>query len=199
MKKLLLINIVLIISYYSIPGITKIEINATKINMPISIEVNRHEEYVLKYKNYNLTVDTDLRLPTNLTAADYEQILPKNLKGIGQALEQAESDYKVNGIYLIGLACQESGRGTSDFAKYRNNITGFCAYDTNPNNASYFESYSECILQTARLLNKYYLKEDAKWYGGGYTIKNVDVFYCTDDTHADRIVDIANELVKGVE
>jgi len=108
MKKLLLINIVLIISYYSIPGITKIEINATKINMPISIEVNRHEEYVLKYKNYNLTVDTDLRLPTNLTAADYEQILPKNLKGIGQALEQAESDYKVNGIYLIGLACQES-------------------------------------------------------------------------------------------
>jgi beta-N-acetylglucosaminidase len=198
MKKLIITNLILIITFYCIPGITKIETNNTQVNIPISILVNRSAETVIKYKNYNLTFDTDLRISTNLTAEDYENILPIKLKGIGQSLEQAENDFKVNGLYLLGLICLESAYGTSSFAVNRNNLVGWNANDNNPNGASYFNSKSECILKVAEKLQKNYLTIGGCYFNG-YTGQAVDIRYCSDKSHFSKIISIVNKLVKGVE
>jgi beta-N-acetylglucosaminidase len=60
-------------------------------------------------KNYELNVDSDLRNISNLTADEFNKMLSNtNLNGLGYALERAEKEYSVNGLYLMGLACLES-------------------------------------------------------------------------------------------
>ena len=79
-----------------------------------------------------------------------------NLKSIGSALVKAENEYNINGLYLMGLCCLESAYGTSSFAVNRNNLVGWNANDSNPQNASYFSSFEDCILKVAAKLKKNY-------------------------------------------
>lgn len=145
-------------------------------------------------KNYDLTVNSDLRNISNLSADEFNKMLSNTaLNGLGEALEQAEREYKINGLYLMGLACLESAYGTSNFAKNRNNLVGWGAYDSNPNKAKYFNSKSECILYVANKLKTNYLTEGACYFNG-YSARAIDVRYCTDKKHADKIVNIVNKL-----
>ena len=60
--------------------------------------------------NLELTVDSDLRVISNLNAEEFNKMLEgTNLNGLGGALEQAEKEHGINGLYLMGLACLESG------------------------------------------------------------------------------------------
>jgi beta-N-acetylglucosaminidase len=115
------------------------------------------------------------------------------LNGLGNALVQAEKESGVNGLYLLGLACLESGYGTSNFAKNRNNLVGWNAVDSNPEKATYFKSKGECILFVAERLKKNYLTENGCYFNG-YSAKAIDIKYCTDKKHADKIVNIVDKL-----
>lgn len=149
-------------------------------------------------KNYNLTLTMDLRTKCNLFASDYDYLLQgTELEGIGQALEQAETKYNINGLYLMGLCILESGWGTSDFAVYRNNLVGWNAIDSNPNQATTFESKEHCILYVAEKLQKNYLTEGGAYFEG-YTAKDIDIHYCTDTEHANKIINIVNQLVEKI-
>ncbi|MDO4283111.1 MAG: glucosaminidase domain-containing protein [Clostridia bacterium] len=149
-------------------------------------------------KNYSLTTDSDLRELSYLSEEEYEAMLEgTQLAGIGDALVQAEQEYGVNGLYMMGLACQESGYGKSYYAQNRNNLVGWCAYDSNPDAAAYFESKSECILHVAEKLKENYLTEGGAYFEG-YSPRAIDVHYCTDKSHADKIVSIVRDLVSDL-
>ena len=145
-------------------------------------------------KNLYIDINTDLRMPSNLNAIEYDTMLQgTNLYGLGQALEQAEKNYNVNGLYLMGLACLESSYGSSGYAINRNNLVGWGAYDNNPDNASYFKSKDDCILFVAQKLQQNYLTENGAYFEG-YSAKSVDIHYCTDKLHANKIINIINNL-----
>lgn len=195
-RKLLIINVILAIIYQIIPIITEVERKTfyEEINQKFSIE-----ESVEKVKNYDLSVDTDLRKKSNLSASDYDSMLKNTaLYGLGNAFEEAEQTHNVNGLYLVGLACLESAYGTSGYARNRNNLVGWNAVDSNPNKASYFDSKEECILFVASKLKTNYLTENGAYFEG-YSARAIDVHYCTDKLHADKIVNIVNNLTKKIE
>lgn len=205
--RLLIINIILALLLPLIPQ-GKIELTYTVNNeikkvtlVNITTEETQEEinEIVEELeKNYNLSLATDLRTKSNLNAIDYDTMLDgTNLYGIGKALEQAEKKYSVNGLYLMGLCILESGWGTSDFAVKRNNLVGWNAVDANPQLASTFESKEQCILYVAEKLQQNYLTEGGVYFEG-YTAKDIDVHYCTDKEHANKIVNIVNNLIEKI-
>ena len=146
-KKLFKINVVLLIILLIIPtNIETIENYLFEIKT-INAKTEEQESFNFKEMNTNLTIDTDVRIPSNLTEEQYNKMLEgTNLYGLGKALVQAENDYQVNGLYLLGLACLESAYGSSGYAIKRNNLVGWNAIDSNPDNATYFESQADCIL-----------------------------------------------------
>lgn len=156
--------------------------------------VNTEISYSLK--NYTLTVDTDLTKASNISSDEIDRMLEgTNLYGLGKAFVEAEEKYNVNALYMVGLACLESNYGTSSFAINRNNLYGWNAIDSNPQNASYFKSKEEATLYVASKLQTNYLTEGGA-YHEEYTPRSVDVHYCTDKQHADKIVNIVEKLVK---
>ena len=101
-----------------------------KISEEIVVEEVKEE----KVKNFVLTVDSDLTIPSNISAKEAEKMLEKypKLHGLGEAFVKAEKKKGVNALYMLGLACLESNYGRSNFAVERNNLYGWCAYDSNP-------------------------------------------------------------------
>lgn len=110
MKRLVIINIILILLLYLIPQETKKDIaEVIKIDEQIKISCRGLEEK-RSIKNLNINVNTDLRILSNLTPDEYNKMLSNTaLNGLGNALERAEKEHGVNGLYLMGLACLESG------------------------------------------------------------------------------------------
>lgn len=199
MKKLIALITILIIIYFIIPDIKILNIQMNEVKIPQTVNVSRDSNLRSdNIKNYSLTVDMDLRIKSHLDENDYNMMLKNtNLEGIGSALVKAESQYNVNGLYLLGLCCLESAYGTSNFAINRNNLVGWNANDENPNNASYFNSFEDCILKVAQKLQENYLNENGCYFNG-YSARAIDVKYCTDKKHADKIVNIVNKLMKEV-
>ena len=107
-----------------------------KISEQVAVEEVKEE----KVKNFVLTVDSDLTIPSNISAKEAEKMLenyPK-LHGLGAAFVKAEKEKRVNALYMLGLACLESNYGRSNFAVERNNLYGWCAYDSNPRKSKLF-------------------------------------------------------------
>ena len=200
MKKLIILIIVLLGIYFILPNIQTFNMQLYTLNIPKSIEISRNSNLRSdNIKNYSLTVDMDLRIKSNLTENDYNELLKNtNLKNIGSALVKAENEYDINGLYLMGLCCLESAYGTSNFAINRNNLVGWNANDENPNNASYFNSFDDCILKIAQKLQENYLNENGCYFNG-YSARAIDARYCTDPYHCDKIVNIVNNLIKKME
>ena len=207
LTKLVVINVVLAMLLSVIPE-GKIELSYTINNevktitlasLTKSETMEEVEEVIVEIeKNYNLTLTTDLRTKSNLHAIDYDTMLQgTNLEGIGKAIEQAEQNYSVNGLYLMGLCIVESGWGTSPFAVNRNNLVGWNAVDNNPSQATTFESKEDCILHVAQKLQQNYLTENGAYFEG-YTAPDIDVHYCTDKLHANKIVNVVNELIEKI-
>ena len=147
-------------------------------------------------KNLTLSVNSDLRVASNVTSEEIDKMLEgTKLHGLGSAFVEAEQKYGVNALYMMGLACLESGFGNSAFAQKRNNLYGWNAVDSNPNNASSFTSKKEATLYVASKLQSNYLTEGGVYYEG-YSPRAVDVHYCTDKAHADKIVNIVNNLLQ---
>ena len=104
-------------------------------------------------KNLTLSVNSDLRVASNVTSEEIDKMLEgTKLHGLGSAFVEAEQKYVVNALYMMGLACLESGFGNSAFAQKRNNLYGWNAVDSNPNNASTFSSQKEATLYVASKL-----------------------------------------------
>ena len=176
-------------------GIAVVQTTPDIISDAIS-EKKSENETTKTARNLKLSVDSDLRVASNVTSEEIDKMLEgTKLHGLGSAFVEAEQKYGVNALYMMGLACLESGFGNSAFAQKRNNLYGWNAVDSNPNNASSFSSKKEATLYVASKLQSNYLTEGGAYYEG-YTARAVDVHYCTDKAHADKIVNIVNSLVQ---
>ena len=80
-----------------------------------------------------------------LTAEFACQILAEEGRRTGQLFVSNGETYGMNALLVYAIAILESGNGTSDFSRNRNNLFGIAAYDTNPNAAYSFPSVEQCI------------------------------------------------------
>ena len=179
-------------------GYNDVAENASETEVTNESQEEVKEEVVLPegVKNYTLTVDMDLRTKSNVSAEEIDKMLEgTKMHGLGSAFVKAEQTYGVNALYLMGLACLESAYGSSNYAVNRNNLYGWAAYDSNPDNAKYFESKESATMFVAERLKRNYLTEGGTWFEG-YSAKAVDVHYCTDKQHAYKIVNIVSNLTK---
>lgn len=136
--------------------------------------------------------------PSNLTPEELEVALEgTGLAGLGQYFITAEETYGVNGVFLTAIAALESGWGTSHYAQQRNNLFGYQANDSNPDNATYFSSKAEAIYLVGRKLSENYLNPNGIYYNGA-TPSGVNVKYCSSEVWATKIVSIMNKIMNKV-
>lgn len=139
--------------------------------------------------NYNLY---NILEPSNLTRDQAYQMLEGTaLQSLSRAYVYMEELYGVNAIFLMSLSAEESGYGTSNLARTRNNIGGI---KNNDGSWRLFSDWGECLNYKAKLLKDYYLTEDGDYFNG-YSIFNINEKYCEQKTWSDNINQIANELL----
>lgn len=200
MKKGILINIILIALICVIPSPKAKEIiQSASGNIKTEITSRSSSEVRTEpVKNTELNPESDLRVLSNLSENDYNNMLRgTRLEGLGGTFVQIEKQYNINGLYILGLACLESNFGKSNFATQRNNLVGWNAVDSNPNKASYFKSKEECLTFVSNKLKTNYLSENGCYFEG-FTGRDIDKHYCTDKKHIDKICNIVNKLIKKI-
>lgn len=67
------------------------------------------------------------------------------MKNTGEYFVENQKLYGANALLTIGVAANESAWGTSSYAVKRNNLFGHAAYDSNPDNATGYESVNDSI------------------------------------------------------
>ena len=138
-----------------------------------------------------LPVD-DLRKPSGLTAKDFDTYLQGTaLEGHGKDFEAIDS--YINGAFVCAVAVHESGWGTSDLAKYKNNLFGYGAYDESLESAWKFRDWSSCIRSVAVYMLRDYLTEGGEFYNG-YTVESIGQRYATDVEWAECVKEIMAEI-----
>ncbi|QOX62593.1 hypothetical protein FRZ06_04150 [Anoxybacterium hadale] len=124
----------------------------------------------------------NLKQPSGLTADIINSVLDETpLEGLGDAYIKAEKETGVSALFLIGVSVNESKWGNSKFARERNNIFGYKAYDSDTGKAEWFSSKEECILIVAKYLSENYLVADGKYYNGT-TLQAVNKRYASDES-----------------
>ncbi len=181
------------VSFDSIEGYVPTANLTSAASTPNIVEKNRIQRILLK-----VNIDMELNKPSGLTLNDYKKIftgLPNDTNKIFennyQVFYNVEKKYNINGIFLASMAIHESGWGTSQIAKDKNNLFGYGSYDSTPYESSFeFADYSEGIETVAKSLVKYYLnpagtkiydgETASAWYFNGPTLSGVNERYASD-------------------
>ena len=104
---------------------------------------------------YNYYQYLSFHTTASVTADQYDAyIASKNkptskLLNAGSAFAAAQNTYTVNSLLMYGIAINESGWGTSRLAREKNNLFGWDAKDSNPDDAEYFKSVEQCVKEFA--------------------------------------------------
>ena len=112
-------------------------------------------------------INTDIRIPSNLTIEELQSVLLYELKPLAAEFIKAEKNYGINALVLASISAQESGWGRYCFSK--NNIFGFYT-------SVKFSNKSECIDYVAKFLSTNYLNSNGKYFSG-YTLAAVNKRY----------------------
>ena len=134
---------------------------------------------------------------SNITEKQFYQLLKgTGLYDVGWVFSFCEERFGVNGLFLLGLTALESGWGNSYRATHHNNLTG---YNINSNASVYqFESRSESVIATARLISKDYLTENGRYFNG-YSIQDINKKYCASSDWHLKIIEICNKLMNELK
>lgn len=146
-----------------------------------------------------------LRTKTNIPAKTFNNFLNSmgKTKSVmlnqGQAFINAQNNYGSNALIIYAMACQESGYGESGYATKRNNLFGWGAYDSDPDNASYFDSVEHCVNeQMGRNLNWFMDCTNYRYAGTcvGNKGTGINMLYCSDPYWSSKIAAIAYKIDK---
>lgn len=116
----------------------------------------------------SLDVKTELpKLSTSQISAIISKYFPKSTvikPSDAQGIYDAQTQTGMSALAILGIGALESGYGTSNIAKQKNNIWGWNATNVNPGgNASSFSQMSQGALEYAKnYMNTYYNKYGAK-------------------------------------
>ena len=205
MKKLVVINLILILIYCILPNEIQKNINETVENTvkEIQQEVVQIEEQPTEEQkqvsNLNISFDMNLLTKSNITIEELQKgFANTNMQGLEQYFINAENETGINAIYLAGLATHESDWNTSDFARERNNLFGWQSYDSNLNATKRFASKEESIMTVARALKKMYLSENGCYFNG-YTISSISKRYASDKQHNQKVFRNMQKIVDKIK
>lgn len=147
-----------------------------------------------------------LRSKSNISVSSYNGFLQSKgystnskLWNMGQVFIDAQNAYGVNATAVYAMACLESAYGTSDYAVRRNNLFGWNAFDSDPNQASYFSSIEQAVREHMGINLRGYLDiNDIRYFGGhlGNKGSGLNVKYAGDSYWGMKIAAIAYEIDK---
>lgn len=188
-------------------SILKEKLIKTEKELENSKEKNKkiEKEYKDLESKYNLELtnlsfdENDLTKPSNSTHNKLKKALKgTGLSGLEDAYLDAEKEYGLNAIFLVALTAEESFWGNSYRAKYQNNLSGYCVYSDSSEGTN-FDTKTESILQTAKLIKEDYLSNNGKYFKGK-TIYEVNENYCPVNGYnwSNNIIEIANEITRKV-
>lgn len=127
-------------------------------------------------------------------AAAEKAISPGNGYSDFNQFTNAEAKYGINALFILAHADIESAHGNSFYAKTRNNLFGFNAIDSDPNQAANYPSQDASTDFYGGFLKKYYLTPGAVYYNGT-TPHGVFVKYSSShDSEAQNVVGLMNQL-----
>lgn len=197
-----LVNIFLLLSYTGeIKSLeeSKKEIEQLQEKLEQEFEkIKNHYEISSLKPNFNKDDVTEI---SNVSLEELNNKLKNTeFEGLAYMFIKAEQEFKVNALFLVGLTANESGWGTSRLAQGKNNLTGFQAYNHDPyNSAKHFDSWEDCIMQTAEYIRNNYLNIDGNYYNG-LGVRDINIRYAINDdgstnyTWSNTIINIANKL-----
>lgn len=140
----------------------------------------------LHYNPYNLLE------PSNLTEEKAEIILQDfPLRQVSSYYVRLEKRYGVNAIFLMALSREESGNGNSYLARNNNNLGGV----KGSSGFRHYNSWEESLNDTAKLIKNEYLTQSGSYYNG-VSIWNVNTLYCEQSNWADKLNNLAYEMIK---
>ena len=147
-----------------------------------------------------------LRTKTGVRASSFDAFLDNRLNGTssamtntGQLFVSNGETYGMNALLVYAIAILESGNGTSDFSRNRNNLFGIAAYDTNPNAAYSFPSVEQCIKEEMGIFLRGYTDiNDYRFFGPhlGNKGSGINVKYAGDPYWGMKIAAIAYGIDK---
>lgn len=173
-------------------------------SQPISKRVLENSTFDLSKNISNVKKEiifdnTNVRNLSNLTVEELSNIFQKKgttkMIKLSESFINAEKKYNVNALFLVSIVGLESGWLESSRSKNGYyNITGM-GVEKDSDIGIKYNSYEDCILDTARQLDAYYLKEDGKYYKGLST-KDINFYYCESKNWYSKINQIGNELIE---
>lgn len=147
-----------------------------------------------------------LRSKTGISESTFNQFLSSvgkdsssKLWNTGSIWLSAQDKYGVNALEIFAMACLESGYGMSAYAQERNNLFGWNAVDSDPDQASYFSSVEQAINEHMSINLRGYLDiNDARYFGShlGNKGSGFNVKYATDNYWGVKIASIAYAIDK---
>ena len=162
------------------------------VDYPIKLEAMNYIGSEFNKLNYysNYFDIYDITRTSGLSEDQFNLILSgSNLDGMGYIFVNIEKEYEINGLFILSIAKQESGLGSSNMALTKNNLTGYMAYDANTGAARKFVDFEDCLMTTARLIKRDYLTEEGKYYHGK-SIFSINIKYCSQIDWSIKLIDI---------
>lgn len=172
----------------------------TNINTLISdAKANNHNNAVnANSPYYNYYQYLPGRSKTSYTAQEINKYIEKNtvsgsvLRNSGQHFINAQNNYGVNALMSVGIAMNESDKGTSSMAKTKNNIFGANAKDGYPQGSDRFKSIEECISRVSNysFSNGFFNPKSWKYNGSALGNKNMgtNIRYASDPYWAEKAI-----------
>lgn len=154
--------------------------------------VNANDPY------YNYYQHLPGRSKTSYTAEDLNRYFEANtpsdsvLRNSGAYFIKAQNEYGVNALMSIGIAMNESAKGTSSIAKTKNNIFGANATDAFPSGADSFINVEDCIMRVDNYFfsNGYF--NPKSWKYNNSTVGNksagINVKYASDPFWSEKAI-----------
>lgn len=154
------------------------------------------------------SINSDLKTrPSPLTAAGidkYMTTMASGLNGIGKPVMAAAKKYGINATYIVAHAIHETGWGTSDILKEKNNLFGWGAFDDSPfEHAKGFPDQATCVDFVMGKVNELYLSPDGVHFRKKPCLGNkhhgMNVKYATDEKWGQKIARIARKLEREIK
>ena len=128
--------------------------------IPVFEELKEVEEGFYVPIKDEVVLSTSPVTASNLEPGDVAELLKDSkLSGIEDAVIEVEDTFGINALFTLSVAMLESGHGTSQFAKEKNNLFGMNANDMSPTDAFGYESMDESVLDFGERISKYYIEQ----------------------------------------